>query len=61
MTLKQLQRGDPCPCCGRPIKTNNPEVLRLLTWIAHQTQFPVAEECKQFLGMNGGRNGSADQ
>ena len=28
-----LQTGDPCPCCGRPIKSEDPEVLALLTLI----------------------------
>lgn len=25
-----LRTGDPCPCCGQPIKTTNPALLRLL-------------------------------
>lgn len=29
--MKQLKTGDPCPCCGQPIKSTNPEVLSLLT------------------------------
>lgn len=28
---KMLRTGDPCPCCGQPIKTTNPGLLRLLT------------------------------
>ncbi len=28
-----LQTGDPCPCCGQPIKTRDPELLLLLTYI----------------------------
>lgn len=28
-----LQTGDPCPCCGQPIKTADPVLLRLLTAI----------------------------
>lgn len=28
-----LKPGDPCPCCGQPIKTNDPEILSLLTYI----------------------------
>lgn len=28
-----LQTGDPCPCCGQPIKTRDPELLGLLTYI----------------------------
>ena len=26
-----LRTGDRCPCCGQPIKTTNPVLLRLLT------------------------------
>lgn len=28
-----LRTGDPCPCCGQPIKTKDPDLLRLLTYI----------------------------
>lgn len=28
-----LRPGDPCPCCGQPIKTTDPVLLRLLTCI----------------------------
>ena len=28
-----LRTGDPCPCCGQPIKTTDPVLLRLLTLI----------------------------
>ena len=28
-----LRTGDPCPCCGKPIKTTDPVLLRLLTCI----------------------------
>lgn len=31
---KLLKPGDPCPCCGRPIKTSDPEKLMLLSWIS---------------------------
>ncbi|MGM9660758.1 MAG: hypothetical protein ACI3WQ_09175, partial [Faecousia sp.] len=30
---EMLKTGDPCPCCGQPIKTKDPEILRLLTCI----------------------------
>ena len=29
--IKMLQPGDPCPCCGQPIKTKDPDILALLT------------------------------
>ena len=28
-----LRTGDPCPCCGQPIKITDPVLLRLLTAI----------------------------
>ena len=32
-TIKMLKQGDPCPCCGQPIKTTDPAMLALLTHI----------------------------
>ena len=29
--MTPLKTGDPCPCCGMPIKTTNPKLLQLLT------------------------------
>lgn len=34
MIEKLLRPGDPCPCCGMPIKTDDPEKLILLSWLA---------------------------
>ena len=31
---KRLRTGDPCPCCGQPIRTTDPKLLELLTRIA---------------------------
>lgn len=28
-----LKPGDPCPCCGQPIKTKDPDILELLTYL----------------------------
>lgn len=33
-----LKPGDPCPCCGEPILTNDPEKLLLLSWIGRQLE-----------------------
>ena len=33
MDKPMLKTGDPCPCCGQPIKTNDPAILSLLTYI----------------------------
>lgn len=29
-----LKPGDPCPCCGMPIKTDDPDKLLALNWLA---------------------------
>lgn len=47
--MRTLKKGDLCPCCGRPIKTDNPDVLRLLGWIAEQRRLPSADEIKQIF------------
>lgn len=47
--MRTLKKGDLCPCCGRPIKTDNPDVLRLLGWIAEQRRLPLPDEIKQIL------------
>lgn len=31
--IKMLRPGDPCPCCGQPIKTKDPAILAFLTHI----------------------------
>ena len=33
MASPMLKTGDPCPCCGQPIKTTDPAALALLTHI----------------------------
>ena len=30
--MKLLKKGDPCPCCGQPIPTDDPERLMFLSW-----------------------------
>ena len=30
--MRMLKRGDPCPCCGQPIKWKNLRILQLLTY-----------------------------
>ena len=32
--MEVLKTGDPCPCCGQPIKWKNPRILQLLTYAA---------------------------
>ena len=31
--IKMLRPGDPCPCCGQPIKTTDPAILAVLPHI----------------------------
>ena len=31
MASPLLKPGDPCPCCGQPIKTKDPDILAFLT------------------------------
>ena len=30
----RIKTGDPCPCCGRPVKLTDPEALRMLSILA---------------------------
>lgn len=39
-----LRTGDPCPCCGQPIKTTDPVLLRLLTCIRDEMAPPSRSE-----------------
>ena len=48
-----LKTGDPCPCCGRPIKSRDPELLELLTQIAEQRYFPTVEEIRAMRAKRG--------
>ena len=52
--MKLLRCGDLCHCCGQPIKTNNPDVLRLLTWIAQNRRLPIVDEITDILDEKGG-------
>lgn len=47
--MKQLKTGDPCPCCGRPIKSRDPDVLRLLGWVAENGRLPTVDEISEIL------------
>ena len=51
--MKLLKPGDPCPCCGQPIKSRDPEVLARLTRIREQRYFPTVEELRAILGKRG--------
>lgn len=38
--MRVLKTGDPCPCCGRPIKLTNPESLAMLAFLADMLGLP---------------------
>lgn len=43
-TMRMLETGDPCPCCGQPIRSEDPAVLALLTRIAAGRRLLTVEE-----------------
>ncbi|MEA5143824.1 MAG: hypothetical protein VB023_09655 [Oscillibacter sp.] len=47
--MSVLMPGDPCPCCGRPIKSHDPDVLRLLNWVSSHRRMPTMDEIEQVL------------
>ena len=38
--MRVLRTGDPCPCCGMPIKLTDPDALRLLALAADLLGLP---------------------
>ena len=48
--IKMLKPGDPCPCCGQPIKTTDPAILAVLTRI-RDAQFNVSDYKKYMEDM----------
>ena len=42
--IKPMKTGEPCPCCGQPIKTKDPELLYLLGWIKATGTAPISYE-----------------
>jgi hypothetical protein len=59
--MKKLKKSDPCPCCGQPIKTDNPVVLDLLSWVAEQGRLPTVGEMWELIGTANGNNGKNTQ
>ena len=39
--IKPMKTGEPCPCCGQPIKTKDPDLLYLLGWIKATNFEPI--------------------
>ena len=47
MSMKVLRQGDPCPCCGQPIKTDDEKILRMLGWVWENGRLPTLYELKK--------------
>jgi len=45
-----LKKGDPCPCCGSPIPTDDPVTLGLLSIIAHDLGLPMPAAPQEVSG-----------
>lgn len=52
--MRKLKTGDPCPCCGEPILTTDPDALCLLSLLADLIGLPVR------LPVPKGADGNAD-
>ncbi len=51
--MKILKPGDPCPCCGNPIKTTDPDdlyVLSVLAAWAEKREKDGADKSKEYEG-----------
>lgn len=42
--MTALKTGDPCPCCGRPIRYTDPDALRMLAMLADLLGLPEEKE-----------------
>lgn len=47
--MTALKTGDPCPCCGQPIKTKDRDTLRLLSWISWKRRLPSLAEIEAIM------------
>lgn len=53
-----LKTGDPCPCCGQPIKTDDPFLLQILTDIAdHRIDLISIDKVRIILEKGGAEDG----
>lgn len=44
MIIIPAKTGEPCPCCGQPIKTKDKDLLYLLGWIRATGHAPITLE-----------------
>ena len=49
--MKILKKGNRCPCCGEPIKTDDGDALMILSWIADKGRLPTKAEVQEFYKM----------
>ena len=58
MIIKPMKTGEPCPCCGQPIKTKDPDLLYLLGWIKATGHYaPISyEQLKKLREDNNNEN-----
>lgn len=42
--MRTRKTGDPCPCCGRPIRYTDPGALRMLARLADLLGLPEEKE-----------------
>lgn len=56
--MAMLKTGDPCPCCGEPIKTDDPFLLKILTDMAeHRIALISLDEVRAILEGGGAVDG----
>ena len=56
--MAMLKTGDPCPCCGEPIKTDDPFLLKILTDIAdHKIDLISLDKVRAILEGGGSADG----
>lgn len=49
--MKILKKGDPYPCCGRPIQSGDPDLLLVLSWVADKKRLPTVKEVVDLYNM----------
>ena len=59
--MRMLKTGDPCPCCGQPIKARDPDLLRLLTYIRDRRRLPSLDEMKTLDRGDWEKRGASDE
>ena len=50
---RRLRKGDPCPCCGNLLPTDNEVTLDLLTILAEKMGLPLPAAPLEEVGADG--------